>query len=83
MPLKGSSDSNHFIFEINVGKKRIRYNNDSEIKFELIVRLEVYWRCRHRKLESVYVGSVFSDIDFLNLMAWVWFIPYELNFTLE
>ena len=31
--VKGSPDSSHFIFEINVGKGRIRYKTTPKLKF--------------------------------------------------
>ena len=38
---KGSSDPNHFIFEINVGKKRIRHGTTLKLNDEFLDRLQI------------------------------------------
>ena len=51
---KGSSGPSHFIFEINVGKSRIRHRTTLELNDELLNRLKFDF---HSNLESFYVGS--------------------------
>ena len=41
MSFKGSSDPNDFIFEINVGKKRIRYTATLKLNDEFLDRLKI------------------------------------------
>ena len=53
--IKGGSDPSYFIFEINVGKSRIRQT--MMLKNELLDRLEIDWRLRHSNSESFYVGT--------------------------
>ena len=38
-PFKGVSDPSHFIFEMNVGKSRIRHRNDIDIDIETTLQL--------------------------------------------
>ena len=45
--IKGSSDPRHFIFEINVGKSRIRYKMSLKLNDELLDRLKIDWSWRH------------------------------------
>ena len=42
--IKGSLDPSHFIFEINVGKKRIRYTTTVKFNDEILDRLKIDWR---------------------------------------
>ena len=65
MEIKGSLDQIHFIFEVNVGKNRIRHKKDSEFwiapfseSFEL-----------HQFLSRCMSDPTHSDIDFKNKMA--------------
>ena len=39
--LKGSSDPSHFIFEINVGKRRIRHTTTLKLNDEFLDRLKI------------------------------------------
>ena len=42
--IKGSPYPNHFIFEINVGKKRIRYTTTVKFNDEILDRFKIDWR---------------------------------------
>ena len=42
--LEGSSDTIHFIFEINVGKKWIRHATNLKLNDEFLDRLKIDWR---------------------------------------
>ena len=56
--LKDSPDSSHFIFEINVGKWRIRHTMKNRLKIQI---------------HGCYMSDPpLSDIDFNNKMAWFW-----------
>ena len=69
--IKGSLDQSHFIFEINVGKSRIRHittlnlNDISSIDFESIQKFIILFQSRCMS------DPTLSDIDFKNKMAWV------------
>ena len=52
---KVSLESSHFIFEINVEKRRIRHT--TTLNDEFLDRLRIDWRWRHSNSESLYVGS--------------------------
>ena len=52
---KGSSDPSNFIFEINVGKSRIRHRKT--LNFELRHSIGVDLEIDHSISESLYVGS--------------------------
>ena len=61
-------DSNHFIFEINVGKRRIRHTETlkSNIFRSTQNRLKI-------PIQSLYMSDpTLSGNDFKNKMAWVW-----------
>ena len=53
--IKGSSDQIHFIFQINVGKSRIRHRKT--LNFELRHSIGVDLEIDHSISESLYVGS--------------------------
>jgi len=59
--LTGSPDPSHFIFVINVGKRRIRHRTALNLND---IRFQFQSRCMSDPL--------LSDIDFKNKMAWVW-----------
>ena len=67
--IKGSLDQSHFIFEINVGKSRIRHittlnlNDISSIDFESIQKFIILFQSRCMS------DPTLSDIDFKNKMA--------------
>ena len=67
---KGSPDPTHFIFEINVGKRRIRLETTLNIidfvSSRFLLDLESKFQSRSMSDPSN------SDIDFKNKMAWVW-----------
>ena len=66
--LKGSPDPSHFIFEINVGKRRIRHRtilNLNDLIFNRF-RLDPEIQFQSRSLSD----PPLSDIDFKNKMAW-------------
>ena len=67
---KGSSDPSQFIFEINVGKRRIRHwttlNFNGGIFNWFWVNLKIQFQSRSMLNPTV------SDIDFKNTIAWVW-----------
>ena len=52
-----SSDPSPFIFEINVGKSRIRQTTTLTLNDEFLDWLKIDWRCRCSNSESFYVGS--------------------------
>ena len=67
LKFKGTNQR-HFIFEINVGKSRIRHRTTLNLNLQpILVDLEIH----HSVTESLYVGSPVSEIDFKNKMAWV------------
>ena len=51
--LKGSSDPSHFIFKINVGKRRIRHRTTLKLNDEFLDRLQFDWRWRNFKFRVV------------------------------
>ena len=65
--LKGSLERSHFMFEINVGKSRIRHKNEFEfefsIDFETIEKFIIQFQSRSMS------DPTLSDIDFKNIMA--------------
>ena len=65
--IKGSWDSRHFIFQINVGKRLIRHRTtlDFKIDFESISKFVIQFQSRCMSDPSL------SDIDFKNEMALV------------
>ena len=69
--VKGSSDPSHFIFEINVGKRRIRYRTTLKSEDEFLDRLKIDRRNVIR-IQSRYMSDpTLSDIDFKNKKALV------------
>ena len=69
--VKGSLDPSHFIFEINVGKRRNPTLNDSE--FEPAIDFESIWKFIIQLLSRFMSDPSISDIDFKNKMALGWF----------
>ena len=70
LDFKGSSDPSHFIFEINVGKSRIRHLTTLNLNEATLNR---FWLDLEIQFQSRPVSDpTFSDIDFKNKMAWVW-----------
>ena len=67
--VKGSSDPGHFIFEINVGKSRIRHRTTLELNF-LIDSKSIEDDIIEIQSRSMS-DPTFSDIDFKTEMAWV------------
>jgi len=69
---KGSSDPSYFIFEINVGKRRIRHTKTLKLKNEFLNR--------QKSIEDDVVeiqsrsmsDPPLSDIYFKNKMSWIW-----------
>ena len=55
--IKGSSDPNHFIFEINVGKRWIRHKTTLNLNDVNFNRFWVDWELYHLISESLHVGS--------------------------
>ena len=53
--IKGSSDSSHLIFVINVGEIQIRHATTLKLNDEFLNRLKI--AARHSNSESFYVGS--------------------------
>ena len=68
--LKGSPHPSHFIFEINLGKSRIRHRTTLKLNFKI--------DSKSIGDEDIQVQSrsmsdpTLSDIDFKDKMAWVW-----------
>ena len=66
---KGSPDPNHFLFEINVGKGRIRHRtaqNRNDVKcnrFGADLKFVIQCRCMS--------DPTLSDIDFKNKIVWI------------
>ena len=58
--VKGSPDRSYFIFEINVGKVRIRDRTTLDFKFKLI---SVASQNRMDEIQSWVSDPTFSDID--------------------
>ena len=70
LEFKGSPDQGHFIFEINVGKSRIRHLTTLNFNEATLHR---FWLDLEIQFQSRPVSDpTFSDIDFKNKMAWVW-----------
>ena len=80
-PIKGSSDPSLFIFEINVGKRRIRHSlchivygsmshrttpNLNEVNFQNYFK-KMLFQIQSRSTSD----PTLSDIDFKNEMTWV------------
>ena len=68
--IKGSSDSSHFIFEISVGKSRIRHRTTLNLNNAIFNR---FWVDLEIKFQSRSMSDPpLSDINFKNKMARVW-----------
>ena len=65
--IKGSSDPNHYIFEINVGKRRIRHTT-TLMDSKSIVNGPLKNQIQIRYMSDPPV----SDIDFKNIMVLIW-----------
>ena len=76
--IKGNSDPSHFIFEINVGKSRIRHRTTLKLNDELLNRVKFDFHSNsesfYRKfmIHNFYVGSDSFRHWFQNKMARVW-----------
>ena len=68
--VKGCSDPIHFIFEINVGKKRIRHTSTLKLNDEFLDSKSIGDNVILFQRRSMSVPPL-SDIDFKNKMAWV------------
>ena len=67
---KRTLDPNHFIFEIKVGKSRIRHRTTLNINDLILCR---FWVDVEIQFQSRSISDpTLSDIDFKNKMAWVW-----------
>ena len=67
---KGSSDTSHFIFEINVGKRRFRHRTTSNLN-QVIFQNQL--KMRSFKIQSRSMSDpTHSDNDFKNKILWVW-----------
>ena len=66
---KGSLDPSHFIFEINVGKGRIRHRTILNLGQSSLSRwrYELFFKNQSRSMSD----PTLSDIYFKNEMAWV------------
>ena len=69
--LKGSLEESHFIFEINVGKGRIRHRTILKSNDEFLDRLKIDWKMIQIQSRSMS-DPTFSDIDFKIKMASMW-----------
>ena len=65
--LKGSLDSSHFIFGINVGKSQIRHRTTLKLNDEFLDRLKI--DRNHSNSERSISDPPISDIDFKNKLA--------------
>ena len=76
-PLKDSSSSTNYIFEINVGKKRIRHTTTLKLNFEINSKSieDGVIEIQSRSISD----PLFSDIDFLNERKWFWSEIQTLN----
>ena len=67
---KGSWDPNHFIFEINGGKSRIRHRTTPNLNGNIFnwfgVDLDIHFQSHSM------ADPMLSDIVFKNKLAWVW-----------
>ena len=67
--VKGSADSSHFIFEINVGKSRIRHRPTLNLNDAILNPfgddLAIQFQNRSKS------DPTLSDIDFKNKLMWV------------
>ena len=68
---KGGSDPSHFIFEINVGKGRIRHTTTLKLNDEFQIGSKSIADDVIPILRRSMSDPPFSDIDFKNKMAWV------------
>ena len=66
--IKDSSDSSHFSFEIDVGKRRIRHRPTLKMNDNFLDRPKTdgIIQIQSRSMSD----SSFSDIDFKNKLAW-------------
>ena len=71
MGVKGSSDKNHLIFEINVGKRRTRHRTTLKLNAEFLDRLKTIEDDAIRIKSRFMSDSSLSDIDSKNEMTWV------------
>ena len=57
--IKGSSDPNHYIFEINVGKRRIRHTTTRNLNDGFLDGFKIHcqWTIEESNSDSLYVGS--------------------------
>ena len=70
LEVKSSSHPSHFIFEINVGKSRIRHLTTLNLNEATLNR---FWLDLESQFQSRLASDpTFSDIDKKNKMAWVW-----------
>ena len=65
---KGSPDPSHFIFEIDVGERRIRHWTTLNLNDKFPDRVKIDWIYKSRFMSD----PPLSDIDFKNELAWVW-----------
>jgi len=70
LKFKGSPDPNHFIYEISVGKRRIRHRTTLNLNFFLIDSKLIEDDIIQIESRSLSDPPL-SDIDFKNKMAWV------------
>ena len=68
---KGSSDPSHFIFEINVGKSRIRHTTTLKLSYEFLDRLKINWRFKFR----VIVCRIRFFLTLISKRKWLWSEP--------
>ena len=57
MTIKGSQDPSHFIFEINIGKRRIRHGTTLNLNDTIFNRLGVDLEIHHSISVSLFIGS--------------------------
>ena len=71
---EGSSDPSHFIFEINVGKRRIRHRTTLNLNDVIFNRFWVDLVIHYSIWESFLVGSDSFQLWFKKKVVWVWTI---------
>ena len=77
--VEGSPYLSHFIFEINVGKRRIRHTTTLQLNDEVLGQLKIdeddVIQIQSRSMSDLTL----SDIDFKNKMALVWTTLFALE----
>ena len=75
--IKGSPDPNHFIFEINIGMRRIRHTKTLKLNDEFLDRQKSIEDGVIQIQSRSMSDPLLSDIDFKNIMPWIYRLPLK------